>query len=517
MKIGGVMGPITITFLMLLFLESFILSFSTRNHNLTCIQSERQALLRFKHYLKDPSNRLAAWTKDGDCCKWDGIVCSNVTGHVIKLHLRSYNCEAPQRSKLGDLSSNDFRGPIPRLSSNVIAIDISKNSMSGSTSHFFCYKVNELMKLEVLNLGDNLLSGEIPDCWKKRPRLVGIKFCSNNFSGKIPNSIGTLTSLQSLHIPNNSLVGEIPSSLKNCSELLTVDFGANQLSGDIPPWMGERLSKLIILSLHTNKFDGTIPEELCALSSLQVLDLSHNSLSSDIPSCINNLSAMASRNKSGNKIFYKTSKGSFFENIILVMKGRVVGYSTTLKLVKTMDLSDNNLSGEIPEKVTTLAGLQSLNLSNNLLVGSIPDNIGAMGVLECVDLSANNLSGEIPESMSELSFLSYLNLSNNKLTGKIPSGTQLQSFTAASFLGTKLYGPPLTTESRTSKPVPLNPSKSVGENVDDGPKVDWFYLCVEFGFLFGFLGVAGRIMFSESWDLCIFNFWKTFKKIWWHL
>ena len=194
------------------------------------------------------------------------------------------------------------------------------------------------------------------------------------------------------------------------------------------------------------------------------------------------------------------------------MKGMVMDYSTTLKLVKTLDLSDNNLSGEIPDQVTRLVGLQSLNLSNNLLVGRIPDNIGAIEVLECVDLSANNLSGEIPKSMSQLSFLSYLNLSNNKLTGKIPSGTQFQSFTAASFLGTNLYGPPLTTESRTYKPVPPNPSKSVAENVDDEPKVNWFYLCVEFGFLFGFLGVTGRIIFSESWDLCIFNFWKTLKK-----
>ena len=167
--------------------------------------------MRFKQDLKDPSNRLAAWTKDGDCCKWDGIVCSNATGHVIKLQLRGSNFEAPERSKIGgklnpslldlkyltyldlsdndfretqilswfwnlssnlyylnisynqfqgkipdlltmihpsvviDLSSNNFSGPLPRLSSNVTAIDLSKNSMSGSTSHFFCYKVNEPM------------------------------------------------------------------------------------------------------------------------------------------------------------------------------------------------------------------------------------------------------------------------------------------------------------------------------------------------------------------------------------
>ncbi|XVE75486.1 hypothetical protein DITRI_Ditri12bG0097600 [Diplodiscus trichospermus] len=368
------MGSVAITFLMLICLETFKFSFCTRNHNITGIQSERQALLRFKQDLKDPSNRLAAWTNDGDCCKWDGIICDK-KGHVIQLQLGSSQ-GAHLRSKLGgklnpslldlkyltyldlsdndfgetqiptwfwnlssklyylnisrnqfqgtisdlitmihtsvviDVSSNNFRGQLPRLSPKVITMDFSNNSMSGSTSHFFCYKLDEPMNLEVLNLGFNLLSGEVPDCWNKFPRLVGIKFCNNNFSGKIPSSLGTLTSLQSLHMRNNSLVGEIPSSLKDCTELLTVDFGDNQLSGDISPWMGEKLSKLIILSLHTNKFNGAIPKELCALPSLQILDLSHNKLSSDIPRCISNLSAMASRNKSDyNKIFYRNSRG----------------------------------------------------------------------------------------------------------------------------------------------------------------------------------------------------------------
>ncbi|TYI54513.1 hypothetical protein E1A91_D11G079700v1 [Gossypium mustelinum] len=84
-----IVSPVTVTFLMLVFLESFKLSFCGRNHNVTCIQSERQALLRFKQHLKDPSNRLSSWTKNGDCCRWDGIICSNVSGHLIELHLGS--------------------------------------------------------------------------------------------------------------------------------------------------------------------------------------------------------------------------------------------------------------------------------------------------------------------------------------------------------------------------------------------------------------------------------------------
>ncbi|KAG4119353.1 hypothetical protein ERO13_D11G074100v2 [Gossypium hirsutum] len=551
-----IVSPVTVTFLMLVFLESFKLSFCGRNHNVTCIQSERQALLRFKQHLKDPSNRLSSWTKNGDCCRWDGIICSNVSGHLIELHLGSSRgtrklggklnpalldlnhltyldlsdndfrqTEIPtwfwnmssnlsyfnisrnqfqgnipdlltmtQPSVLIDLSCNNFTGSLPLLSSNVTAIDFSFNSLSGSMSHFLCHKLNEPMKLEILNLGHNLLSGKIPECWKKWSRLVGIKLCDNNFSGKIPGSMGALTLLQSLHVRNNSVVGEIPSSLRHCGELVTVDFGYNQLSGDIPGWIGERLPKLIILSLHSNKFTGTLPEELCALSYLQILDLAHNNLVSEIPSCINNLSAMNSGNNSDDKIFYRTSKGSFFEDILVVMKGRVVNYDTTLKLVKTMDLSDNNLSGEIPEEVTSLAGLQSLNFSHSHLVGRIPYNIGAMTSLECFDLSTNNLSGEIPLTISDLSFLSHLNLSYNKFTGKIPTGTQLQSLNADSFYGTKLFGPPL---SESSTDVRFG-TGGVLKNREDQHQVDWFFLTVELGFLSGFFGTVFLLMLCKS-------------------
>ena len=43
---------------------------------------------------------------------------------------------------------------------------------------------------------------------------------------------------------------------------------------------------------------------------------------------------------------------------LLVIKRKVSEYSTILQLVKSMDLSKNNLSREIPKEVTSLQGLQ---------------------------------------------------------------------------------------------------------------------------------------------------------------
>ncbi|KAK4559573.1 hypothetical protein RGQ29_008696 [Quercus rubra] len=402
-----------------------------------------------------------------------------------------------------DVSSNNFTGPLPCISSNVTSLDLSNNSLFGSISHFLCYKINEPKNMEFLNLGKNLLSGKISNCWMKWQSLIALNLGNNNFIGKIPASIGSLTSLQSLHLYNNKFSGKLLSLLKNCKGLFTIDIGKNEFDGTIPKWIGHRLSSLMILSLHSNNFYGQIPDELCALTSLQILDLSHNKLFGSIPKCVNNFNTMARNNNSNDPLFLSVSSVAYsstpFESELLVMKGKSLEYSTTLQLVNIIDLSNNNLSGEIPKEVASLQGLQSLNLSSNILTGMIPENIGDMGSLESVDFSVNQLSGQIPQSMSNLTFLSHLNLSNNNLIGRIPS-----SLSASSFFGNKLCGPPLTDNCTINyvKPnIESKRSKDFG-----GLKVDWFFVSMALGFVVGFWVVLGPLLWNKQWRILYFQF-----------
>ncbi|XP_042410349.1 leucine-rich repeat receptor-like serine/threonine-protein kinase SKM1 [Zingiber officinale] len=117
------------------------------------------------------------------------------------------------------------------------------------------------------------------------------------------------------------------------------------------------------------------------------------------------------------------SSGS--ESITLDTKGSQLTYSSILYLVKSIDLSNNELTNEIPEELGYLAGLQTLNLSRNYFKGKILDSIGGMSSLETLDLSFNNLSGVIPQGVSQLNALNHLNLSYNNLSGNIPYGNQL--------------------------------------------------------------------------------------------
>ena len=66
----------------------------------------------------------------------------------------------------------------------------------------------------------------------------------------------------------------------------------------------------------------------------------------------------------------------------------------------SLDLSWNQLSGEIPSEIGNLTKLETLSLYNNQLDGEIPLSIGNMNNLSDLSLFNNQLTGHIPESLN---------------------------------------------------------------------------------------------------------------------
>ncbi len=83
-------------------------------------------------------------------------------------------------------------------------------------------------------------------------------------------------------------------------------------------------------------------------------------------------------------------------------------------------LSDNQLSGEIPPELGSLASLRLLAIDGSRLSGEIPPELGSLANLETLFLSGNQLSGEIPPELGNLSELVALHLQENQLSGEIP-------------------------------------------------------------------------------------------------
>ncbi|XP_060667295.1 receptor-like protein EIX2 [Ziziphus jujuba] len=410
-----------------------------------------------------------------------------------------------------DLSQNHFEGPLPLVSSKVYKLDLSDNLLSGSISQFLCSSPSEPMNMAALDLAKNRLSGKLPNCWSKWKNIQVLYLNYNSFGGVIPSSFGSLIFLQSLHLRSNNLSGILSLSvLQNYINLVTLDLSGNKFGGNVPTWLGTSPSMLRFLSAGFNEFHGHIPDELCALNSLQILDLSNNNLSDPIPKCFNNFSIMAIKRAESLGFWYDVSRGSnapYVEAALFLIKGKPIEYNKTLELVNIIDLSGNSLSGHIPLEITNLSNLLSLNLPDNLLDGEIPVKIGNMRELESIDFSKNKLSGEIPQSMSSLNFLSYLNLSYNNLSGKIPTGTQLQSFNSSSFVGNKLCGPPLTPNCSTNGEVTV-----VEKNrKEDDHEMSWFYIGMAVGFIVGFWGVCGSLIFNRTWRHSYFRFLDCIK------
>ncbi|KAA8550308.1 hypothetical protein F0562_001992 [Nyssa sinensis] len=370
----------------------------------------------------------------------------------------------------------------------------------------------------VLDLSDNLLSGELPSCWQYLYFLVVLNLANNNLSGNIPCSIGSLYNLQSLHLRNNSFIGELTTCLKNCTKLSAIDVAVNQFSGTIPAWIGDM--NLIILSLRSNQFNGSIASTICHLSQIQILDLSLNYISGTIPKCLNNLTAMAQEGSSRIAITYLhfatyefLGEDRYDDYQFLIWKGREFEYRNTLGLVKSIDVSCNNLTGEIPQEITSLVGLVGLNLSRNNLTGHIDPKIGQLRLLNFLDLSRNQLSGQIPAELSQLSHLGVLDLSNNNLSGRIPTTTQLQTFNASAYMGNPgLCGLPLTNWCPGDKTAQDHPPIIRGSEEADVQQVEGrfittgFYISMGLGFTLGFWGVFGTALIKDFPRYAYFNF-----------
>ncbi|GJR76524.1 leucine-rich repeat-containing protein [Tanacetum coccineum] len=423
-----------------------------------------------------------------------------------------------------DLSFNNFFGSVPTFPVGIRFVDLSSNRFHGEIS-FLCQIYEQL---SFLDLSHNSLTGEVPDCLWSVTELEVLNLGHNILSGRLPPSVGCLGQLEMLSLYNNSFSGELPLSLQNCTNLRVLDLGANKFSGNVPVWVGEYLSRLYVLNLRSNNFFGIIPLQICHLVTLQILDVSINYLHGKIPSCMNNFTTMAQKEYVSNQNIHhyqwsiramnnysyrELIHNSYMDHLMIVWQGKVNEFSSTLGLVKTIDLSSNNLRGPIPNEVTNLHGLLVLDLSNNSLDGKIPRDIGEMTQLLTLNLSRNMFSGEIPPTMSEMTLLNDLDMSYNDLSGKIPLGTQLQTFDSSRYIGNAgLCGHPLPKKCSGDEDLGVPP---VGESDGDGESPNelqrWFYTGGAYGFATGFWIVCSALLLNRRGRHAFFQFHDSLK------
>ncbi|XP_029125141.1 receptor-like protein EIX2 [Cajanus cajan] len=439
---------------------------------------------------------------------WLNMSCNSLKGTIPNLPIKltdDYNAII--------LGSNQLEGEIPTFLSQAYALDLSKNKISDFNS-FLCME-SATTKMHTLILSNNQITGQLPNCWKHlKNSLEYLDVSNNKLSGKIPKSMGTLVHLQALVLRNNNLTGGLPFTLKNCTHLVILDVSENFLFGPIPLWIGENLPELKILSLRVNRFFRSVPENLCYLSQIHFLDLSRNNLSGGIPACLGNFTAMMEREitTSGivkdRKITSTEIYTSIYDsNVLLTWKSQDYVFWNPDILLKSIDLSSNDLTGTIPKEIGYLFGLVSLNLSRNKLDGEIPTEIGNLSWLDFLDLSRNEFFGKIPFTLSKIDRLGVLDLSNNDLSGRIPWEGQLETFEASSFEGNlELCGKPLNKSCPGDKTTAKPQEPAVHGEEDKSVFNEALYMSLGLGFFAGFWGLLGPIILWKPWRIAYLRF-----------
>ncbi|XP_057447782.1 receptor-like protein EIX1 isoform X2 [Lotus japonicus] len=419
------------------------------SHTKKCKEAERQSLLKLKGGFVNGRKLLSSW-KGEDCCKWKGISCDNLTGHVTSLDLEAlyYDIDHPLQGKLDS-------------------------------------SICELQHLTSLNLSQNRLEGKIPKCLGSLGQLIELNLAFNYLVGVVPPTLGNLSNLQTLWIQGNYLVANdlewvshlsnlryldlsslnlsqvvdwLPSISKivpSLSQLSLSDCGLTQVNPESTPLLNSSTSLkkidlrdnylnsftlslmlnvgkfLTHLDLRSNEIEGSLPKSFLSLCHLKVLQLFSNKLSGQLSDSIQQLQCSQNVLEKLELDDNPFSSGplpdfSGFSSLtsLLLRNTNIIGPVTQsfghLPHLLVLYLSHNRLSGVDNINKTQLPNLLNLGLSFNELSGSLPlFEVAKLTSLEFLDLSHNQLNGSLPYTIGQLSHLWYLDLSSNKLNGVI--------------------------------------------------------------------------------------------------
>ncbi|XP_059648159.1 receptor-like protein EIX2 [Cornus florida] len=375
----------------------------------------------------------------GNAMNWLNKI--NMLPSLVELHLFACNLNKPPSSllhlnftslKILDLSLNNFNSPIPFWLFNI--------------SHSLVY----------LNLTRNQLRGPIPNSFGNMTSLTVLDLSGNNLEGGVPTSLGLIekgkqlegpSSLRELHLSKNQLKGPLPQSLGLLSTLVVLDVAENRLAGVITGAHFLNLSSLRVLDLSSNSFVIRMRSSWIPTFQLDKIKLRSCDLGPEFPKWLRTQKNFLHIDLSNANIidtmpYWFWNLSTLVEHIIVSfnqLEGKVPNLSSKLDL-SHLDLSYNGFDGPLPY---FSAKMVSLVLAGNSFSGSVSricESMVTKSSLGTLDLSENNLTGKLPDCWAYGQNLSFMDLSYNQIYGKIPDSICSLPLMVLHLRSNRLYG-----------------------------------------------------------------------------
>lgn len=351
----------------------------------------------------------AGWTNkanwlSGPVNTWYGVTVKS--NRVTGLSITSNNMVGTLPSELGDLTA-------------IIGLLLSHNQISGTVPA----SLSNLKEMETLQISYNNLTGTIPTSLESLEKLRYLDLEHNTLTGSIPPGLKIANAIA---LGNNQLSGTVPAFL--CDKYLFIFIQNNQFTFDGMECIGVNDQARPPMTDQIVFYENQ--KKLLINNSNPILSVTAGgTLNNNTYTWYKDDGTTAYATYTGDSTLQITEPGTYWGIVKNSLASQLVLYTDTITVASVLTMLQRD-SLALVDLYNDTNGTQWLNDENWLTPNPVSTWYGVYLTGDRVTLlalSENNLSGQLPESLGNLTNLERLVMSNELnnvypcLTGPIPS------------------------------------------------------------------------------------------------
>ncbi|OQR75328.1 slit3 protein-like [Tropilaelaps mercedesae] len=280
-----------------------------------------------------------------------------------------------------------------------------------------------VVQLERLDMAHNMLVALPSTLFQPTPKLSELYLRNNSLSALPPGLFTGLRELTMLDLAHNQLsslgwLGQDGPMVDSLTRLRVLDLSHNKLTRlDFSAF--RTLGSLETLQLQNNLIEFVADNTFAALGSLQLLVLSNNRLKSVGPHMLAGLRSVLTLQLDRNRL--EAIHNDAFNNVSMLQEVNLAGNRLTgvprvvsaLKMLRSLDLSDNDIHDVANASYQGLSQLYALNLMGNVIGNITQGAFNDLPAVRILNLARNRIQAIEQGAFDDVPDLHYLRLDSN--------------------------------------------------------------------------------------------------------